>query len=263
VQSADAPASPLLVTLEQALRTRRTVRYYRPEPVPAEQVRAAIAAAAHAPSPHHSALWRFVVLTRPARRAALARAMGAAWRQDLEADGVPAARIEAVLEGSRARLEGAPVVIVLCTTEERLDRYPDDRRQATERAMAAQSAGAALQNVMLAASAQGLATCWLCAPLFCPDVVVAALAIDAKLHPQALLTLGYPAVRRRRASASRRTRSSSTGINPAAGAATIARGVVPLCVWPPNCVRLDFSAAARSGRSSRPRGLLPHPPSGR
>jgi nitroreductase len=59
--------------------------------------------------------------------------------------------------------------------------------------MAAQSVGAALQNVMLAAHARGLATCWLCAPLFCPEVVVATLGLAPALYPQALLTLGYPA----------------------------------------------------------------------
>lgn len=182
-----------LAAFEEVLRGRRSVRYYRPEPVPRALVEAVLAAALHAPSPHHSALWRAAVLTRPAARAALAEAMGTAWRRDLTADGVSEARIAALLARSRARLEGAPVVVVLCTTEERLDRYPDARRQEAERLMAAQSVGAALQNVMLAAHARGLATCWVCAPLFCPEAVVGCLGLDPALHPQALLTLGYPA----------------------------------------------------------------------
>ena len=185
--------TPLLAALEQVLAGRRSVRDYRLDPVPRALVEATVAAAALAPSPHHSALWRFAVLTRPAARARLVQAMGEAWRVDLQRDGVPAARIAALLDRSHARITGAPVVLVLCITEERLDRYPDPRRQAAERAMAAQSAGAALQNVMLAAHAQGLATCWMCAPLFCPDAVVASLALDPALRPQALLTLGYPA----------------------------------------------------------------------
>ena len=188
-----ADRSPLLAALEEVLRGRRSVRQYRPDPVPRDLVQGALAAAAYAPSPHHSALWRAAVLTRPAARAALARAMGDAWRRDLAADGVPEPRIAVILDRSRDRLEGAPVVVILCTTDERLDRYPDARRQKAERMMAAQSVGAALQNVMLAAHARGLATCWICAPLFCPDPVVATLGLDPTLHPQALLTLGYPA----------------------------------------------------------------------
>jgi F420 biosynthesis protein FbiB-like protein len=155
-------------------------------------VETVLAAATWAPSPHHSAPWRFAVLTQPAAKARLARAMGDAWRADLAGDGVAAERISALLDRSRARIEGAPVVLLLCISEERLDRYPDARRQAAERAMAAQSLGAAVQNVMLTAHAHGLATCWMCAPLFCPEVVVSALGLDLALHPQALLTLGYP-----------------------------------------------------------------------
>ncbi|HEY7066808.1 MAG TPA: nitroreductase family protein [Chloroflexota bacterium] len=191
-ESDDAHGS-LARTLEQVLRGRRSIRAYRAEPVPRALVEEALAAAAYAPSPHHSALWRAAVLTRPAARAALAAAMAAAWQRDLAADGVPAPRIAAILARSRARLEGAPVVVILCSTDERLDRYPDARRQEAERMMAAQSVGAALQNVMLAAHTRGLASCWVCAPLFCPETVVACLGLDPTLHPQALLTLGYPA----------------------------------------------------------------------
>ncbi len=169
------------------------MRQYRPDPVPRDLIEGALVAAAYAPSPHHSALWRAAVLTQPAMRAALAAAMGAAWEHDLAADGVSEARMAGLLARSRARLEGAPVLVILCTTDDRLDRYPDARRQAAERLMAAQSVGAALQNVMLAAHARGLATCWVCAPLFCPDAVVACLGLDVRLAPQALLTLGYPA----------------------------------------------------------------------
>ena len=184
---------PLLAALEQVLHGRRSVRDYRPESVPQALLEAILAAAATAPSPHHSALWRFVVLTRPAARMALASAMGAAWHADLQADGVAPDRITAILDRSHARIAGAPALVVLCSTDERLDRYPDARRQAAEQAMAAQSIGAALQNLMLAAHATGLASCWMCAPLFCPATVVDCLGLDPTLRPQALVTLGYPA----------------------------------------------------------------------
>jgi coenzyme F420-0:L-glutamate ligase/coenzyme F420-1:gamma-L-glutamate ligase len=82
---------------------------------------------------------------------------------------------------------------VLCITAERCDRYPDTRRQLAERLMFAHSVGAALQNAMLAAHAAGLASCWMCAPLFCPEAVVTCLELPPALQPQALLTLGYAA----------------------------------------------------------------------
>src|SRR4051794_21094663 len=182
-----------LVALEAVLRGRRSVRNYRAEMVPRRLIETVLAAAARAPSPHHSAPWRFVVLTEPAARRRLADAMGNAWRRDLAADGLDGERIGRLVERSRQRLLGAPVLVVLCITAERFDRYPDTRRQLAERLMFAHSVGAAIQNAMLAAHAAGLASCWMCAPLFCPEAVVTCLELPPELQPQALLTLGNAA----------------------------------------------------------------------
>jgi nitroreductase len=59
--------------------------------------------------------------------------------------------------------------------------------------MAGQAVAAALQNMLLRASELGLGACWMCAPLFCPDVVRQTLGLPADWEPQALLTLGFPA----------------------------------------------------------------------
>jgi F420 biosynthesis protein FbiB-like protein len=191
----DAPLDPssLAASLDTVLRGRRSVRHYRSTVVPAADIQAVLAAATWAPSPHHSAPWRFVVLTRLPAKRRFATAMGAAWQKDLEGDGLPAERIARLLTRSYERITRAPVAIIFCMTEARFDSYPDARRQEAERIMAAHSVGAALQNAMLTAYARGLATCWMCAPLFCPDTVVAAMSLEPTLRPQALLTLGYAA----------------------------------------------------------------------
>jgi F420 biosynthesis protein FbiB-like protein len=82
---------------------------------------------------------------------------------------------------------------VLCLTIAEMDVYPDRRRKKAEFVMAVQSAALAAQNLLLAAHAEGLGACWLCAPLFCPEAVRAALDLPADWEPQALITLGYPA----------------------------------------------------------------------
>jgi F420 biosynthesis protein FbiB-like protein len=76
---------------------------------------------------------------------------------------------------------------------EDMDRYPDERRNRAEFLMAVQSTAVAVENLMVAASGEGLGTCWMCAPLFCPDVVRAVLELPAAWEPQALVTLGRPA----------------------------------------------------------------------
>jgi coenzyme F420-0:L-glutamate ligase/coenzyme F420-1:gamma-L-glutamate ligase len=87
---------------------------------------------------------------------------------------------------------------VACFTLDDMDRYPDARRAAAERLMAVQSTAMAVQNLLLLAHAEGLGACWMCAPLFCPDTVRAALDLPADWEPQALITLGTPAAPGRR-----------------------------------------------------------------
>ena len=60
--------------------------------------------------------------------------------------------------------------------------------------MAVQSVAMAVQNLLLAAHAEGLGACWMCAPLFCAEIVCRALDLPADWEPQALITLGYPGI---------------------------------------------------------------------
>jgi coenzyme F420-0:L-glutamate ligase / coenzyme F420-1:gamma-L-glutamate ligase len=186
----DAPEgeeSPVL----DVVRGRRSVRRYLPTEVPEELVNEVLEAGRWAPSPHGRQPWRFAVITQEQTKERLAGAMGEEWRTNLELDGQSREVVEKRLEGSRRRLLDAPVLVLLCLYLEDLDVYPDARRQESETTMAVQSLGAAAQNMLLAAYDLGLDTSWMCAPLFCPEEVVAALGLDPKLIPHALLTLGY------------------------------------------------------------------------
>ena len=170
------------------------MRRYADRAVPDEVVREALEAARWAPSPHNSQPWRFAVLRRREVRERFAARMGERWRADLAADGMPAEEIERLVGKSRERIAGAPLAIIIGLTFADLDSYPDEQRQEAERLMAAHSLGAAAQNIMLTAHAHGVVSCWMCAPLFCPSVVREALDLPAEVVPQALITMGYPAV---------------------------------------------------------------------
>jgi F420 biosynthesis protein FbiB-like protein len=161
--------------------------------VPHELIEQVVDAARWAPSPHGRMPWRFVVLTRLDRKSRLADAMAEEWQRNLEMDRQPPEIVAVRLKKSRLRVEGAPVVIIPCLYLHDLDHYPDQQRQQAETTMAVQSLGAAVQNMLLTAYRLGLDTGWMCAPLFCPDVVVGALDLDSSLIPQALIMLGYAA----------------------------------------------------------------------
>jgi F420 biosynthesis protein FbiB-like protein len=171
---------------------RRSVRRYTSQPVPADMIERLLTAAVWAPSAHNRQPWRFVVMTHDDAKARLAHAMSSQLRADRLADGDPPAAVEADAARSQARVSSAPVAVLACLTLADMDTYPDARRAQAEYLMAVQSVALALQNLLLAAQAEGLGACWMCAPLFCPEAVAAALDLPVDWQPQALVTLGYP-----------------------------------------------------------------------
>ncbi len=175
------------------LAMRRTVRFYTDAPVPEAVVRALLDAALAAPSAHNAQSTRLVVIASPRLKQRLAARMARRWRRDLERSGAPEAAIRVELRFSMRRFSEAPALILAGYTMEEMDRYPDRARQRAEEIMAVQSTAAAVQNLLLAATANGLGACWCCAPLFCQDIVRRALDLPRAFIPQALVTIGYPA----------------------------------------------------------------------
>lgn len=178
------------------LLTRRSLRRYLPDPVPRPMVERVLQAAIWAPSAHNRQPWRFAVIESDIQKVTLAQAMGARLRRDLQADDVPETVIEADVNRSYERITSAPVLIVVCLSMVDMDVYPDDKRNTNEYIMAVQSVAMAGENLLLAAHASGLGACWMCAPLFCPDVVRDTLGLPEDWQPQGLVTLGYPAQER-------------------------------------------------------------------
>ncbi len=178
---------------ESIIFARRSIRRYQDRPVAQQTLESVLTAALWAPSAHNRQPWRFAVVTSPDQRRDLALAMGARLRADLAADHVPPDLIEKDANRSYSRISSAPALILVCLSMVDMDRYPDAKRSANERAMAVQSTAMAVQNLLLASQSEGLGACWMCAPLFCPDVVSTQLDLPADWEPQALVTLGYPA----------------------------------------------------------------------
>ncbi len=179
--------------LLDVMRHRRSIRRFEDRPVPDALLEHLLEAARWAPSAHNRQPWRFVVIRSARQRRLLADRMAAQLAADLRASGVPEDAIAADTGRSQRRIVGAPLALIVGLSMQDMDLYPDERRQAHEHTMAVQSAAMAAQNILLVAHAVGLGACWLCAPLFCPDVVVETLALPADLEPQGLIILGYPA----------------------------------------------------------------------
>ncbi len=175
------------------IKTRRSIKTFSRQEIDEKLIFRIFNVATWAPSAHNAQPWRFIGITDKDLKRKLAESMAEKWAKDLSADNVSADVIVRLVEGSIERFVQAPVIIVASITMEEMDKYPDQSRQLIEQLMATQSLAAAIQNLLLAAHAEGLGACWFCAPLFCQDVVKKVLGMPQTVEPQALITLGYPA----------------------------------------------------------------------
>lgn len=143
---------------------RVSVRRFKDEPVAREVIEKLIEAARWAPSAGNLQPWFFYVVTDPGRRRCLAAA--------------------ALNQGFIA---AAPVVIVVCAEPTRSAQYYGERGR---HLYCIQDTAAATQNILLAATAYGLGSCWVGA--FDENQVRQCVGIPAEQRPVALVALGYP-----------------------------------------------------------------------
>jgi coenzyme F420-0:L-glutamate ligase/coenzyme F420-1:gamma-L-glutamate ligase len=202
--TADAPESPASTLVRPpgddlfresalvAIGARRTIRSFGPGDVPREAVEEAIRAACTAPAPHHTRPWMFTALESPAARRGLLAAIAEAWRADLRGDGTPGTTIERRLGRSDAVLGAAPMLIVPWVRFTGAHPYPDEERARAEREMFLLSGGAAIQNLLLALHAQGLASAWISSTLFCQEETRAALGVGDAWHALGTVAVGPP-----------------------------------------------------------------------
>lgn len=170
----------------RVIRERRDIRNFRPDPIPAEVLERVLQAAHHAPSVGLMQPWDFVLI----RDRGLRRRIYEHFRQVNER----AAALHAAERGEKYRalkLQGildAPLNLLVTCDRRRggphvLGRY-------TQRHMDEYSTCLAVQNLWLAARAEGVGVGWM--SLYEPEFMSAALGLPDGVVPVAYLTLGYP-----------------------------------------------------------------------
>jgi coenzyme F420-0:L-glutamate ligase / coenzyme F420-1:gamma-L-glutamate ligase len=178
--------------LHTFLRTRRSIRRFKPDPVPDSVIENILTTATFAPSAHNRQPWRFVIVTDSSVKAKLADAMAIEFKSDLEHDNLPHEEIQKRISRSRERILSAPVLIILNLDMSEMDAYPDDKRSKAEYLMAVQSVANAGSQLLLAAHAEGLGGVWVCSPLFAPKAIQSVLTLPGTWEPQAMFFIGYP-----------------------------------------------------------------------
>ena len=148
----------------EAISQRRSIRRYKPDPVGQEQLTRVLEAARLAPSWKNQQCWRYVVITEETGKIGVAAAC---------ADTNP---------GKNA-LKTAPVVVVLCAN-------PQASGIMGDRLYYMVDCGITMEHLVLAAKAEGLATCWIGA--FDEETAKTAVGAPADWRVVAMTPLGYP-----------------------------------------------------------------------
>jgi nitroreductase len=165
-----------LVDVEEAIRSRRTVKAFEPVPVPREALEELLELARWAPNHHLTNPWRFRVLG-PASLERLKRAAGelAAAEAPSGADPGELARVAA------AKLDRAPTLVV-CSVKRSQDPVQDEEDL--------HAAAIAAYIVLLGAHALGLAGYWRTPGVLRSEVGARAVGIPADERFVALIHLG-------------------------------------------------------------------------
>jgi nitroreductase len=189
--------------LFEAIRTLRSVRRFRPDPVPDAALRAILEAATRAPSARNTQPWSFVAVRDPAVKRQLAELYQLAWRRAqphvsaVDPDATIGGRQQhesmmRAVEHLAAHLDRVPVLILACLDTTQLGAMAD----ASGKILAPQTVYAsifpAVQNLMLAARAFGLGTTLTTLHAGVEAQIRAVVDLPAHVHVAALVPLGYP-----------------------------------------------------------------------
>lgn len=150
------------MNFQELIRARYSVRAYKPDPVEEDKLARILEAARLAPTAANRQAFRIIVLPTKGREADLRRVYGRDW------------------------FTQTPLVLAVCALPAEGWVRKADGWNAAE-----VDATIAMAHIVLAASEEGLGTCWIAA--FDPAAAREVLGLPADVIPSAFTPLGYPA----------------------------------------------------------------------
>lgn len=149
------------MNLLELIKARYSARKYDSRPIEAEKMAYILECVRLAPSAVNFQPWRFKVVTDPEQLATLKKCYAREW------------------------IQTAPCIVVACANhQESWHRKADGKDHADI------DISIAIEHLCLAATEQGLGTCWVCN--FDEELLREAVSIPEGCSPVALLPLGYP-----------------------------------------------------------------------
>lgn len=144
----------------EVVKKRRSIRKYKPIPVEEDKLARVLEAGRLAPSAANRQPWHFIVVKDPKVKEELRKAYNRDW------------------------FVNAPVIIAVCADPTKAWRRADGEE------FWKVDAAIAMEHIVLAATNEGLGTCWICA--FNEAEAKKALRIPEHIRVVAMTPLGYP-----------------------------------------------------------------------
>lgn len=186
---------------QDIVKTRRSVRKFRKDPVSREDILDILATAIEAPSAGNEQMWRFQVITGDAMKTEMAAIISRKLEGLADQTHTSRERVIPVIKAATL-FTGAPVVIIVTTGPYR--SKADQMLQAAgwdEPAIDQlrvrpdlQSIGAVIQTLLLAAWEKEIGTCWMCGPNIARPELEQYLGIKEPRSLAAIIALGKPEI---------------------------------------------------------------------
>jgi len=179
------------MSLLDGINSLRSVRKFKPDPVPEDKIRIILESASKAASGSNTQPWEFVVVRDANVKTRLKEPMLRTWLERLAGSSGMSPRMRDVYDEATEMLrntEKVPVIIYCCVDLTRVGKSEEVKYA---------SIYPAVQNLMLAAHALGLATCLTVhgsTPTRGEPEVKKTLGIPGHVKLACLVYLGYPAV---------------------------------------------------------------------
>lgn len=169
--------------LVAAIKTRRSIRKYKPEPVPKDLLKEIMETALWAPSGMNTQLWKVVVLSGAKRDEFNKLIEDSIQHLNEKLERLFAEKMQQMVRGFFKNLGGAPHIVVVAVAKNENKNFQDSEIQA---------GSALMQNICLAAHDKGVGTCWMTAPLWVEDRVMSFLGLNDEWKLVAVTPVGYP-----------------------------------------------------------------------
>ena len=181
--------------LKQAIEKRTSIRNFTEEAVPVEDLKELVRRAGLAPSVNNYQPWKFYAITNKSVLSKMAFKVAEKIKQLPSNKSIASDNVKSQVEWFATFFENAPAVFAMT-----MEDYESVLEQGVELSHEKinkmrnfpdlQSAGAAIQNMLLSAVEMGYGACWLSAPMMAKESLEEILGIKGKDHLIAFVAVG-------------------------------------------------------------------------